>query len=330
MPLTAEHLLPHPGVQSRWVRLPNGANCHYMTAGDTGPAVVLLHGGIQGSSGLAGWGRWMMPALAQAGFRVYAPDQPGFGLSDTRPEFRPRHGVLDHVEFVKQFVNVMELDQFHLSGNSMGATNTAHFVVDYPERVLSYILIATYLQPELGLDPDGSKRAKLGGITIPPWDGTAEGMGRMMELIIVRKEGISADLKEMRAYMGNLQKESYGEFLKSRERIQADPNLKQKWMLKNRLENLTISALYLYGQLDVLIPVAAGHEQEDYLKNMQFFYPANTGHQGQTDTPELHNKVYIEFFKTGKVSRKTAEEAGISKRRPELKHLVEQGAVAAG
>ena len=102
MALTDENLIQHPGVQSRWVRLANGARCHYMTAGDTGPAVILLHGGINGSSGQAGWGRWMIPHLAAEGFRVYAPDQPGFGLADTREEYWPHLGVLSHVQFVNE------------------------------------------------------------------------------------------------------------------------------------------------------------------------------------------------------------------------------------
>jgi len=63
MTLTDEGIVAIPGFASRWVRLPSGAKCHYMSAGDDGPAVVLLHGGLPGSSGLAGW-RWMAPFLA--------------------------------------------------------------------------------------------------------------------------------------------------------------------------------------------------------------------------------------------------------------------------
>jgi 2-hydroxy-6-oxonona-2,4-dienedioate hydrolase len=314
MALTDEGLIHIPGVASRWVRLGNGAKAHYITAGDTGPSVVLLHGGIQGSSGMAGWGRWMVPHLASQGFRVYAPDQPGFGLADTDEEYWPHNAVLTHVQFVKDFVDALCLDKFHLAGNSMGATNTSHFVCTYPERVLSFILIATYLQPELGLDPDGSKRASLGGIVIPPWDGTAKGMGDLMSLIIVRNEGISEDLKEMRALMGNRQKQAYQAYVSGRQRILDDPNLRQKFMLKGRLDTLTIPAIYLYGLEDVLIPVAAGYEQEEYLPNIKFYYPENTGHQGQTDTPELHNEVFAEFFKNGKLSADLEKRAGVSTR----------------
>ena len=75
MALNSEGLLTVPGILSRYVRLENGARAHYMTAGETGPAVILIHGGLAGSSGLAGW-RLMMPFLAQNGFRVFCSGPP--------------------------------------------------------------------------------------------------------------------------------------------------------------------------------------------------------------------------------------------------------------
>src|SRR5690348_12881818 len=62
MALTHEGLLSIPGLHSRYVRLASGARAHYMTAGQDGPNVILLHGGIPGSSGTAGW-RFMAPFL---------------------------------------------------------------------------------------------------------------------------------------------------------------------------------------------------------------------------------------------------------------------------
>jgi 2-hydroxy-6-oxonona-2,4-dienedioate hydrolase len=114
--------------------------------------------------------------------------------------------------------------------------------------------------------------------------------------------------------MGNRQKQAYQAYVKGRDRIMADPNLRQKFMLKGRLDTLTIPAIYLYGVEDVLIPVTAGYEQEEYLPNIKFYYPEKTGHQGQTDTPELHNEVFAEFFKNGKLSPDLEKRAGVSTR----------------
>ena len=68
----------------------NGIRMHYVEQG-TGPLVVLLHGFPEF------WYSWrkQIPALAAAGFRVVAPDQRGYNLSE-----KPR-GVanfdLDHL-----------------------------------------------------------------------------------------------------------------------------------------------------------------------------------------------------------------------------------------
>src|SRR5437868_5687557 len=140
MALTEEGIIEVPGMMSRWVRLASGAQAHYMTSGDHGPAVVLLHGGLPGSSGTAGW-RFMAPFLGANGFRVYCPDMPGFGHSDASVEHRPK-GLHSHTDFIQRFVDALCLDSFHLAGNSMGCMNTVNYVVAHPERVRSFVLIA--------------------------------------------------------------------------------------------------------------------------------------------------------------------------------------------
>src|SRR5439155_12320654 len=91
---------------------------------------------------------------------------------------------------------------------------------------------------------------------------------------------------------------------------------------KCRLHTITKPGIYLYWSQYVLIPVEGGYAQEDILPNVQFFYPDETGHQGQTDQPDLFNQVFLEFFRDGKVSWSTAQAAGISTRRPPLPDVV--------
>jgi pimeloyl-ACP methyl ester carboxylesterase len=130
MALTEEGLVEVEGMWSRWVRLASGAKAHYMTSGTTGPAVLLLHGGLPGSSGTAGW-RFMAPFLGANGFRVYAPDMPAFGLSESSPEYWPVT-MASHVDFIHEFVTALALDKFHISGNSMGCINTTNYIVAHP------------------------------------------------------------------------------------------------------------------------------------------------------------------------------------------------------
>lgn len=320
MALTDEGIIDIPGIASHWVRLANGARAHYSTAGETGPAIVLLHGGIAGSSGLAGW-RFMLPFLAQHGYRVYAPDRPGFGLADTRPEYWPTRGFMSWVQFVKDFADAMCLDQFFLSGNSNGAQTAAYFAINHPERVIRMPLIATGgFSQNMGIESGRLGRS----ITLPRFDGTEESMQELMNSIIYRKEAISADLLKMRTMSGNQQKDSLNAGQTFMREHAKDPNYQQQMNLQGRLDTLTIPIIYLFGQQDTFAVVENAYLQEEVLPNFQFFYVPECGHQAQTDQPDLVNQVFLEFIRDGKVSRKTADAAGVSHRRPEHPELVEQ------
>jgi pimeloyl-ACP methyl ester carboxylesterase len=75
MAVFSDDVLP-AGVGSARVRTAQKLDMHYLYAGDSGnPVLLLLHGFPE----LAYSWRKVMPALAQAGFRVIAPDQRGYG-----------------------------------------------------------------------------------------------------------------------------------------------------------------------------------------------------------------------------------------------------------
>jgi 2-hydroxy-6-oxonona-2,4-dienedioate hydrolase len=322
MTLTEEGLIKVPGLNSRWVRLGSGARAHYMTAGESGPSVVLLHGGLPGSSGTAGW-RFMAPFLASRGFRVYCPDQPGFGLADTREEYWPT-GPESHVDFLHEFANALCLDRFHLAGNSMGTAATANYVVAHPERIISFAMIAG----SVGDVVEGQVPLRE-GMGVPRYDGSRESMKAMMESIVHRPEVITDDLLTMRHDAAERQAQASKAFF---ERFTMylgrapwdDANVAARLSTKGRLDRLSIPGIYLYGRQDTMSSVESGYAQEDALPNVQFFYPDECGHQGQTDQPEMFNQVFAEFFATGKVSRRTADWAGVSARRPEIASIVEQ------
>jgi pimeloyl-ACP methyl ester carboxylesterase len=325
--LTSEGIIHIPELHSRWVRLANGARAHYVTSGEDGPAVILLHGGINGSSGTAGW-RFMAPFLGANGFRVYCPDQPGFGLADTREEYWPTLGAISHAQFVNDFADALCLDKFFLSGNSMGATNTMYYVINHPERIIRYALIATsggdLVDPSKRVEGKDGKFTPNPNYVRPPFDGSEDSMRILMEGIIYAPSVIWPELVKMRTMAAHKQEKSFQALQDSRAKMAADPSLAQLMMLKGRLDKITIPAIYLYGKQDVLSPVENGFLQEDVLPNIQFFYPDECGHQGQSDQPDMFNQVFLEFFRDGKVSRKTADWAGVSKRRPENPNLVEQ------
>ncbi|MFJ3673848.1 alpha/beta fold hydrolase [Streptomyces sp. NPDC090106] len=329
MALTDEGVIRVDGFASRWVRLPGGVKAHYMTAGDEGPAVVLLHGGLMGSSGAAGW-QHLAPELGRKGFRVYCPDLPSFGLTEDRTGYY-EPGIQGHVDFVHDFTSALCLDRFHLAGNSAGCLATVQYVVAHPDRVLRFALIAGRVGDLVSMEEyiavreeTGFQPVQLAGI----FDGTAESMEKLLRAITHRQGSISSDLLEMRTLAANTHQEAYGKHMEASFAAarggDQDTNNAVRLSTKGRLDRITIPAIYLYGQDDVMQPVEDGYLQEKALPNIQFFYPANCGHQGQSDQPEIFTQVFAEFFGTGEVTRSTADRAGVSKNRPELHSVVQQ------
>jgi 2-hydroxy-6-oxonona-2,4-dienedioate hydrolase len=230
---------------------------------------------------------------------------------------------MSYVDFVEQFANALCLGDFSLSGNSNGAQCSIYYAVHHPERVKRMALIATGgIGNAAGVDTSQVRR----GIQVPSFDGSEESMQAAVESIIYRKGAIDADLLTMRTKAANLQKDSMPAANNFNRKAAEDPNIKQLLNLKGRLDALTIPTIYLHGEDDVFAPVEGGYLAEPALRNIQFFYPEQCGHQGQTDQPELFNQVFLEFFRDGIVSRSTADKAGVSKRRPEIPTLVEQKA----
>lgn len=84
----------------------DGMRMHYVDTGDPNGEVVLLLHGQPDSSYLY---RKMIPVLADAGFRVIAPDHIGFGKSD-KPVQLADYRFLQHVAWIEEFIDVVGLD----------------------------------------------------------------------------------------------------------------------------------------------------------------------------------------------------------------------------
>jgi 3-oxoadipate enol-lactonase len=99
-----------------------------------GPRVLLLH--CFGLS-LQVW-RDVLPALAQAGFRVAAYDAPGHGKS-ARPTRPLRLHTL--ARLVPGVLDALGWQRAHLIGNSMGGGTALFVALDAPERVERLVLV---------------------------------------------------------------------------------------------------------------------------------------------------------------------------------------------
>jgi pimeloyl-ACP methyl ester carboxylesterase len=107
----------------------DGVELNVLEQGD-GPAVLLLHG-FPDSAHL--W-RHQIPTLVDAGFRVVAPDQRGFGDSD-KPQAIEAYGFGHLVADVLAVLDHAGVERAHVVGHDWGAAVAWALALLAPERV---------------------------------------------------------------------------------------------------------------------------------------------------------------------------------------------------
>jgi pimeloyl-ACP methyl ester carboxylesterase len=120
----------------------DGIKMNYIVEGE-GENILILHG----------WGtniQTMMPVhnILKGDFKVYTIDFPGFGESPEPPE---PWGVYEYADYIKRFIDEMDMDQVTLIGHSFGGRISLILSNRYPELVKKMVLIdAAGLIPRRG------------------------------------------------------------------------------------------------------------------------------------------------------------------------------------
>ena len=102
-----------------------------------GPVVLLLHGASLGSSADVWAGN--LGDLAAKGFRVIAPDLPGFGMSDNPDD----HSVGFRTRFVPAFMDKLAIDRAHIVGHSQSGQIAVRLALSEPGRVGKIVVLGT-------------------------------------------------------------------------------------------------------------------------------------------------------------------------------------------
>ena len=120
----------------------NGIRLHTALAGPAdGQPVITLHGFPEA---WFGW-EYQLQTLAEAGFRVIAPDQRGYNLSD-KPEGIDNYQIEHLVKDILGLADSLGLDRFHLAGHDWGAIVAWSLALANPERV-KHLAIANVPHP---------------------------------------------------------------------------------------------------------------------------------------------------------------------------------------
>lgn len=105
----------------------------------TGPPVLLLHGSPGSSNDFTRTQNALVGELAEQGYRVIAPDLPGFGASTP---YAPDYSNRAHARYAIELLEALDIDSAHLVGFSMGGGVAIQLFDLEPDRVRSLTMLA--------------------------------------------------------------------------------------------------------------------------------------------------------------------------------------------
>ncbi|OOL31944.1 2-hydroxy-6-ketonona-2,4-dienedioic acid hydrolase [Rhodococcus rhodochrous] len=257
-----------------------------------GPAVLLLHGGGPGASGVSNYSR-NIDELARK-FRVIVPDLPGYGRSSKGVDRSDPFGYL--ADNIRGLLDRLNLGRAHLVGNSYGGACALRLALDTPERVEKMVL--------MGPGGIGTTRA----LPTP---------GLQSLLSYYTGDGPSRDKLEsfIRKYLVFDGATVPDEVIDERYRssidpaVVADPPLRRPsgpgalrtlWGMDftrdRRLRRLATPTLVIWGADDKVNRPSGGRMLANTMPNCDLLLAANTGHWVQWERADFFNAVTTAFL----------------------------------
>jgi 4,5:9,10-diseco-3-hydroxy-5,9,17-trioxoandrosta-1(10),2-diene-4-oate hydrolase len=259
---------------------------HYYEAG-SGPALIFLHGGGPGSSGLSNYRR-NIESFADR-YRVIALDLPGYGQSTKLRIREPLWGFM--AKAVAGLIDALALGKVNLVGNSLGGATTLKTALDYPDKVAKFVLMG----------PAGGYAT----LTASPTEGIMnlltfyEGAGPSMErlksfirFLVFDPSQITDEVLEERLAAASDPETAQNMPL----RLRADmPPIEDLW--RERLDRLPHEALIIWGREDRVNPLDQGMILMRQIPNARLYVMPKCGHWAQWEKADEFNRVVGDFLK---------------------------------
>ena len=271
----------------------------YVAEAGSGPAVMLLHGGGPGASGVSNYSR-NIDALAQH-YRVLVPDMPGYGRSSTGIDKSDPFGCLAGA--MRGLLDELSISTAHLIGNSYGGAAALRLALDTPGRVGKLVLMGpggigtTRGLPTAGLNSllgyyggTGPSREKLAAF--------------IRNYLVYEGDSVPDELIDLR-YAASIDPE-----------VVADPPLSRPsgpfalrtlWRMDltrdSRLASLQTPTLILWGRDDKVNRPAGGPMLQNIMPNAELVMTSRTGHWMQWERADLFNQLVGEFLSDNTVFR---------------------------
>lgn len=224
--------------------------------------VIILHGwNLSGS-----WFEPLARILRHKGYRVFAPDLPGFGNEPSPKE--PWH-VSDYADFLKGFLEKHDVHTPILIAHSFGGRVALQFAMMYPDVAKKLVITGTP-----GYSPVPQKKmnfflmlAKIGGV-----------------LFLLPGLHLLADFARKVLYRLAGAREFYraeGEMRQTFKNVVTDD-------LVTAMRSVRVPCLLVWGETDTIVPVAVAQKMSETIPNSKLVIIPAIGH----DVPFKQSKLF--------------------------------------
>lgn len=263
----------YESVHSRYAMI-QGMNVHFTDQGH-GQVIVLLHGILFSLHTWEAWAEYL-----KKDYRVISIDLPGFGLTGPHPQ--KKYHPDDYVEFLSEFIQHLDIHDFHLAGNSMGGLIAWLFTRKFPNKIGKLILLnpgAYHFKPSKILKHIlDSKLLILAKLTAPR---ILFNLG--LKDVYSNKQRITPEIS--RRYHELFLREGNREAMLELAKILTEINLKDE--LKKQIKYIKNPILLQWGTDDKWLPSTQINKWENDAKNITVIKYAGVGHIPMEETPKM-------------------------------------------
>ncbi|MCP9494440.1 MAG: alpha/beta hydrolase [Pyrinomonadaceae bacterium MAG19_C2-C3] len=264
----------------------DGVRVHYQEAGDVNaPTIVLIHG-FTASNFV--WRDVFLP-LADAGYRVIAPDIIGFGFTE-----KPRgheYTIDAQARMIIGLLDELKIDRATLVGSSYGGAIACVCALDFAERIEKLVLVSPVTN-------DAVKNQKLlrlarvplmGDALSPLMLGSKTLMRFRMKKVYARGAGPLHSVERM---------EAHHRPLRTAAAQRAFMKILRRWSA-NRIEeqaaNITHPTLLVWGEKDLDVPLKNAAPMLERMPNARLVVFKNCGHLPQEEFAPDFAKLVVEY-----------------------------------
>jgi pimeloyl-ACP methyl ester carboxylesterase len=286
-------------AEHSWFTTIDGVRIHYQEAGDEeAPPLILIHGFI--SSNLV-WNEVFLP-LAQAGFRVIAPDLPGYGYSD-----KPRDGAYTIASQARAVIGLMDrlgIKKATIVGASYGGAVAALMALDCPERVARLVLVGAVSndEPKKKLLLRLATLPVLGDLATPLFLGSRWILRKRTEEVY-RRLGYPLDERKL---------DARHHLLETSNTHHAMIRTVRRWSA-NRISRdarlIRPPTMLVWGDKDNHIPIREAFKLRDAIPNSRLIVFQCCGHLPPTEYPEKFVAVVADFCRAEQTQTPQVSEA---------------------